>query len=69
VSVNFTAWKKATLINVSGLIGIADSLFLVPPQTPFWLWAVLAGVALALLNVLCFGRRRTATASLNQRRR
>jgi drug/metabolite transporter (DMT)-like permease len=45
-----TPWKKFVGVNVGMLIGIGISLFIVPPNTPFWLWAVIAAVFLAGMN-------------------
>jgi hypothetical protein len=53
-------WKRIALVNGGGLVGIIISLFIVSSPTPLWLWATLAGVALATLNYVCFGWRRTA---------
>ena len=55
-------WKKILLVNLGGLVGIIISLFVASPQTPFWLWAVLSAAALAVLNYVCFGWRRTANS-------
>lgn len=44
--------KWLVVVNVASLIGIAISLFTVPPQTPFWLWATIAGVTLAGINIV-----------------
>jgi hypothetical protein len=41
--------KKLVIANVSALIGIAISIFLVPPNTPLWIWASGSAGALLLL--------------------
>jgi hypothetical protein len=53
-----STWKKVVLVNGGGLAGIVLFLFIVSTQTPLWLWATLSGVALAVLNYVCFGWRR-----------
>jgi hypothetical protein len=55
-----SGWKKVVLINGACLTGIGSSLFMVPPKTPLWLWATVAGLAVLLLNYLFFGRKRNA---------
>jgi hypothetical protein len=54
-------WKKIVLVNGGGLVGIITSLFILPPQTPVWLWAAVSGCALVALNYVCFAWRRTAS--------
>ena len=53
-----STWKKVTLVNGGWLIGIAISLFIVPPNTPLWLWATVSGTVLAVMNYFFFGRQR-----------
>jgi len=55
-------WKKIALVNSGGLVGIIISLFIVSPRTPLWVWAVVSAAALAVLNYVCFGWRRTASS-------
>ncbi len=45
-----STWKKVAVLNFGGLLGIALSMFLVPPSTPLWLWAVISALCLALMN-------------------
>lgn len=52
-------WKKALLVNGGGVIGIAMSLFIVPAQTSFWLWVVVAVTVLMVLNYIFLIWRRT----------
>jgi hypothetical protein len=52
-------WKEIVLVNGGGLVGIIISLFIISPQTPLWLWAMVSAAALAMLNYVCFGWRRT----------
>ncbi|HEV2401993.1 MAG TPA: hypothetical protein VGS27_33990 [Candidatus Sulfotelmatobacter sp.] len=51
-------WKKALVVNVGGVIGIAISLFIVPAQTSLWLWAIVAVAVLTVLNFVFLVWRR-----------
>jgi hypothetical protein len=51
-------WKKALVLNIAGLIGIASSMVVVPANTPFWLWSILSVAVLATFNVVMFVRHR-----------
>lgn len=42
--------KKLVIVNISGLIGIAISVFIVPLTTPFWIWAPISAAVLLLCN-------------------
>jgi hypothetical protein len=55
-------WKKVALVNVGGLLGIGLSLFIVPPQTPLWIWATLSVLCLAVFNCFLFRRLRRSTS-------
>ena len=50
--------KKLVVINISGLIGIIVSLFIAPPATPLWLWALTSTIVLALFNYVALTGRR-----------
>jgi hypothetical protein len=56
-----STWKKIALVNGGGLVGIIISLFIISLQTPLWLWVVVSAAALAVLNYVCFGWRRTVS--------
>jgi len=58
-----TKWKKVALLNGGWIAGIIISLFLVPSNTSFALWAMTAAVILAGLNYLSFGRQRSANGA------
>jgi hypothetical protein len=60
-SVKMSTWKKALLLNAAWLIGIAVSLFIVPPSTPLALWSSLAVLVFVVLNYAAFRRRKTAS--------
>jgi hypothetical protein len=49
-----SGWKRVLLLNASAIIGIVISLFIVPGDTPFWLWETIAVVFLAACNVLLY---------------
>ncbi len=48
-------------MNGGGLAGIGLSLFVVPPNTPLWLWGTVSVVALAVFNYLLARRLRRGT--------
>lgn len=50
--------KQVAVLNVGWLAGITISLFTVPGNTPFWLWACIAGVSLCALNAMVLLRQR-----------
>lgn len=58
--VTMKKWKWLVIINGSCLLGILVSLFIVPTRTPFWIWAIVSGVALILANALFLRREPTA---------
>jgi len=49
-------WQKFTLLNLGALVGVFASLFMVPANTPTWLWAAIAGVVIAVLNYLLLAK-------------
>jgi hypothetical protein len=51
-------WKRFAVINVGVLTGIGLSLFLVPPNTPFWLWAIIATAIIGGFNFLLYKTQR-----------
>jgi hypothetical protein len=63
-----THWQKPVLLNIAGLVGVVVSLFIVPGETPFWLWCVIAIVVIAALNTILYvGRRRVADSARTAR--
>jgi hypothetical protein len=56
-----SAWKKVALVNVGGLLGIGISFFVVPPNTPLWIWATVSVVCLAVFNYLIIRRLQKST--------
>jgi hypothetical protein len=56
-----STWKRIVLVNVAGLVGIAVSLFVLPQQIRFWVWASVSVVVLALLNYAFLRPRQPAT--------
>jgi hypothetical protein len=46
-----TPLRKFLIFNVAAVLGLVVSLFIVPGNTPFWLWGVIAIVVVAGLNV------------------
>jgi hypothetical protein len=51
-------WQKFTLLNVGLLLGVLASLFMVPGNTPTWLWAAISTTVVASMNYLAFARLR-----------
>jgi hypothetical protein len=50
--------KQFLLLNVSCGVGVAASLFLVPPKTPLWTWAAGSLLSIAVLNIVLAARAR-----------
>ena len=42
--------RQFVIWNACAVVGIVISIFLVPGNTPFWLWACIAGAFLCILN-------------------
>jgi len=42
--------KELVIVNISGLIGILISMFILPPRNPVWAWACMSAVVLFLFN-------------------
>jgi hypothetical protein len=59
-------WKKAVVLNLAGLLGIASSIFVVPPNTPFVFWLIISAVALAVFNAALVWRHRKAASGGSQ---
>jgi hypothetical protein len=51
-------WQKAFVLNVAVLLGIASSLFVLPANTPFFLWLTISVVVLAAFNIAIVVRER-----------
>lgn len=47
-----STWKKFALVNGALLVGTLTFLFIVPPETPLWLYATLTGVAVVAFNLM-----------------
>jgi hypothetical protein len=58
------------ILNVAAVFGLLVSLFIVPGNTPFWLWCVVAVLVLAVLNIaLMLKFRRGSRSDLSKRTR
>jgi hypothetical protein len=55
-------WKKAVVLNLAGLLGIASSILVVPPNTPFVLWLIISAVVLTVFNAALVWRHRKAAS-------
>jgi len=51
-------WKRFAVINVGILAGVGLSLIVVLPNTPFWLWAMIATVVVAVFNFFLYKKQR-----------
>ena len=51
-------WQKALVLNAAFLLGIASSMFVLPPSTPFFIWLIVSCVVLIAFNVAMFVRLR-----------
>jgi branched-subunit amino acid ABC-type transport system permease component len=51
-----TGRKKIIVLNLAWLAGIGLSIFIVPDNTPFWLWVAIALATIAILNFLLYRR-------------
>jgi len=51
-------WQIFAALNVGLVLGISASLFMVPGNTPFWLWAAISGCFIMAANYLLFARLR-----------
>ena len=60
-----TKAKKRVAVNLGALIGIAVTLFVVPPDTTFWVWALEAITAMVALNLALVLWRDPALSPLN----
>jgi hypothetical protein len=45
-------WKRVAFINVFGIVGIVASIFALPENTPFWIWAICSLAVLIILNLV-----------------
>ena len=61
-----STWKKIALVNGGSLIGICIALFIASPKTPLWLFAILAGVSLGVLNLIFLRPRRNQSDRSNE---
>jgi hypothetical protein len=55
-------WKKALVLNLAGLLGIASSLLVLPANTPFVLWFGVSAGVLVIFNVAIFVRHRKSVS-------
>lgn len=55
-------WQRFGAVNAGALAGIFVSIFFLPPATPVWVWAIVAVVALAMLNYVLIRKVKTPQA-------
>lgn len=56
---HWKTWKKYALVNLGAIFGAGVSLFIVPENTPLWIWATMACITVFLLNYLVIRRGST----------
>ena len=56
-------WKVLTLVNTCFVAGAGISIFVLPPETPVWLWAIGAVLFAVALNLIVLGRLRAREGS------
>jgi hypothetical protein len=49
-------WKKYAAINVGAVLGVGLSIFIVPDNTPFWLWLTIGTATIAIFNFFLYRR-------------
>jgi hypothetical protein len=52
-------WQRALLVNITLLVGIALSAFILPSNTPVWSWACICAVVFLSLNYFFLRRPKT----------
>jgi hypothetical protein len=60
--------KRAFFVNGWGIVGILLTLFMVPGDLPFWIWAASSCAALVLMNCVAFWRPTPANTKKEDRR-
>lgn len=58
--------KQIVIVNIAATLGIATSLFIVPGNTPLWVWAVIAIGFLIVTNVVLLVRPAESIAESNR---
>jgi uncharacterized membrane protein YfcA len=54
-------WKLLCIVNVAAVVGlIAATVFLIPPQTPLWIWAISSVAVLVVLNLTFWHKTKSA---------
>lgn len=56
-------WQKFTVLNVGILLGIVASNFMLPSNTPAWLWAAISIVVIITMNYLLVRKLRSAAGT------
>lgn len=56
-------WQKFGAVNAGALVGIFVTIFVLPPSTPVWVWAIVAMAALVVLNYVLVKRLKRPRAS------
>jgi hypothetical protein len=61
-------WRRVLLINMGLLAGISISLFIVPQNTPLWIWVVSSLAFLVAMNYAQFAWHSTIARRTNDAR-
>jgi len=62
-------WQKFTVLNIALLLGILASFFMVPSETPAWLWGSISVVVIAAMNYALFRKLKSAVGHRENNRR
>jgi fucose 4-O-acetylase-like acetyltransferase len=61
-------WQRVVVTNLAGLLGVSSSLFVLPTNTPFFLWLGSSILVLAVFNIAIFRRhQKTASGTVQSR--
>jgi uncharacterized membrane protein YfcA len=56
-------WQKFTVLNAGMLLGVLASIFMLPSDTPTWLWASVCIVVIVAMNYLLLGKLRGSSGA------
>jgi hypothetical protein len=55
-------WQRAFLTNIALLLGIGSSLFVLPPNVPFFTWLIGSSLVFVTFNIVMFARFKRAAS-------
>ena len=56
-------WQKFTVLNAGLFLGVLASIFVVPSDTPVWLWGAISIVVIAAMNYALFRKLKSAAGA------